>query len=134
MTRRLLRIAGTTDGRLVLEAALLLLFVRVALHVWRFPRLLRCLNRRSVAAACGVDRIAWAVKAAGRRLPGTTCLAEALVAHSMLQSHGHASELRLGVRERGAVASPLDAHAWVESNGVVVIGTVDRLEDYAVLS
>ena len=79
-----------------------------------------------------IDSVAWAVKAAGRRVPGTTCLAEALVAHSMLLHRGHAPTLRLGVRQ--SKRPPLDAHAWVECDGIVVVGTSDTLSEYALLA
>ena len=68
----------------------------------------------------------------GRRVPGTTCLVEALAAHCMLRRRGYVPALKIGVR-RGAVMS-LDAHAWVECEGDVVIGTTPALAEYAVLS
>lgn len=77
-------------------------------------------------------RIVWAVSAMGRRVPGTTCLVEALAAHCMLRRHGHRPALKIGVR-RGAVVA-LDAHAWVECGGAVVIGRSAALTEYAVLS
>jgi hypothetical protein len=81
-----------------------------------------------------VRRIAWAVTAAARRLPSrTTCLVEALAADAMLRRRGFASTLRIGVREPAA-AVPLDAHAWVECEGSVVIGELANLSDYVVFS
>jgi hypothetical protein len=77
-------------------------------------------------------RIAWAVGAMGRRVPGTTCLVEALAAHCVLRRHGYAPMLSIGVRHGAALT--LDAHAWVECGGTVVIGTAPALAEYAVLS
>jgi hypothetical protein len=50
----------------------------------------------------------------------------------MLRRRGHAAALKVGVR-RGAALS-IDAHAWVECSGTVVIGTTPELAEYAVLS
>ena len=82
-----------------------------------------------------VSRIAWAVSAVARRLPSrTTCLVEALAAEAMLRRRGFAPTLRIGVREPGSDATLLEAHAWVECAGSVVIGGRANLADYAVFS
>ena len=138
MTREFVRaLARLTwiERSLFLEALWLLLGVRVALQVLPFPTVRRHLERRVAPAHAGGptrEQIARAVRGVGRRVPGTTCLAEAVVGHSMLQRHGHPAVLRIGVR-RGDSAR-LDAHAWVECEGTVAIGTVADLSDYAVLS
>ena len=72
------------------------------------------LDRRSI------DRIAWAVEAASRRIPGITCLPRAIVAHILLGRCGQTSELRLGAALKPG--GRLEAHAWVEVSGRVVIG------------
>ena len=123
------------ERSLFFEALWLLLAVRVALQVLPVPTLRRLLARRVAPARAGGptrEQIVRAVTGMGRRVPGTTCLAEAVVGHSMLQRHGHLAVLRIGVR-RGDTAR-LDAHAWVECEGTVAIGTVPGLADYAVLS
>ena len=70
------------------------------------------------------DRVGWAVASAARFVPGANCLAQALVAEAMLRRRGHPVELRLGVArdELGRI----QAHAWVESYGHIVIGDHDR--------
>jgi hypothetical protein len=67
-----------------------------------------------------VERIVWAVGAAGRLVPRTTCLARALAAQALLARRGHASELRLGVA--GGAGRVFEAHAWLERDGRVLIG------------
>ncbi len=118
------------ERALVVEAAALLVCVRVGLHVLKFPTLRRYLARRASLSPRSASEITLAFAAAARRLPGTTCLAEALAVDAMLRRHGHAPRLKLGVREGGR----LDAHAWVECDGVVVAGTVEKLAEYVVLS
>jgi hypothetical protein len=129
---RRVRSLDASDRELAIEALRLIACVRVGLHVLPVSTVRGYLERRATANVRPVDRIAWAVKAIGRRLPGTTCLVEALVAHSMLQHHGHSATLRIGVRSGSR--TPLDAHAWVECDGLVVVGDVDALTDYAVLA
>jgi SAM-dependent methyltransferase len=74
---------------------------------------------------------AWAVGAVGSRLPGTTCLVEALAADCMLRRRGYSPAVRIGVR-RGARI--IDAHAWVELEGAIVTGTASDISEYVVLS
>jgi hypothetical protein len=84
-------------------------------HAWCGPP-----PRRSVSPPT-VERIAWAVRAASRFIPGASnCLVRALATQTLLGRFGHRSDLRIGVRKPadGAFA----AHAWLESGGAVVIG------------
>jgi hypothetical protein len=120
------------DRSMAIDALLLLLLVRVGLRVLPFTRVRRLLERRAGSGDGPVRSIAWAVNAVSRRVPRTTCLAEALVMYTLLRRHGHSPALRIGVRR--ADSSPLQAHAWVECDGDVVIGAVDSLADHAVLS
>lgn len=110
--------------RLLAHAFALTLVVRAALAVLPFRLLRRALRsapRTAVRAAPSVARIAWAVDASGRRVPGARCLTRALVAERLLHRAGHAARLRVGVAAPGAEGS-LDAHAWVEVAGEVVVG------------
>lgn len=106
------------DRRLLLSALATLAGIRLALRVVPVERL-----RRRVACgrphARSAERIAWAVHAASRRLPGTTCLASALAAQRLLARDGHDCQLTIGVarNERGFAA-----HAWVVCDGVTLVG------------
>lgn len=87
--------------------------------------------RRTVGAPT-IERIAWAVRAAGRFIPGgTNCLVRALATQSLLGRYGYRSDLRIGVRK--AADGGLAAHAWLESSGAVVIGEFE-LEHYVPLT
>ena len=60
------------------------------------------------------------VERAAVRIPGASCLTQALAAHLLLRKHGHPSRLCLGVaRTEG---KKFRAHAWLESQGRIVIG------------
>jgi hypothetical protein len=64
--------------------------------------------------------MAWAVEAAARRIPKATCLAQGMAMHVLLRRLGEPSELRMGVARNSN--GQFEAHAWVETQGLVVIG------------
>ncbi len=64
-------------------------------------------------------RLARLADIAGRHGPvRATCLRQALVLHGWLRRRGLNPEIVIGVRRDGA--TPVDAHAWVELNGVSI--------------
>ena len=63
-------------------------------------------------------QIVRAVTAAGRAVPGSNCLSEALTLWVLLSRGGYAPVLRIGVTTNEKFA----AHAWVECDGVAVLG------------
>ena len=68
-----------------------------------------------------VDRVAFAIPRAAARVPWrATCLVQALAAKRWLNRMGIASHLKLGARQ-GKDRS-LDAHAWLEIGGRIVVG------------
>jgi hypothetical protein len=67
-----------------------------------------------------IGEIGWAVRAASRRIPGASCLVQALAARLLLADYGKTSELRIGVA-RGEEGQ-IDAHAWLEVAGIPVVG------------
>jgi hypothetical protein len=96
--------------------------IRLGLWLLPFDLLRRRLERpvRLAARPLPPERVAWCVEVAGRYVPGATCLAQALAARLLLRQHGCDPELRIGVA-RGA-SGALEAHAWVEIGGRVVVG------------
>ena len=122
------------DRLLLAEAIRLCLIVLLGLNVFRFNALRAYLQRRPVSDHQRIDRVVWAVKAVSGRWLGTTCLAEALVVEAMLRRHGHAPILKIGVKHPQSSERSLEAHAWVECDGVVVVGRVPEIGDYAVLT
>ncbi|MHB9131968.1 MAG: lasso peptide biosynthesis B2 protein [Armatimonadota bacterium] len=65
-------------------------------------------------------RIAWAVMVTSRVVPGATCLTQALAAHILLTRAGYHGILHIGVAFNSA--DKLQAHAWLECQGVILIG------------
>lgn len=121
---RRLSALSTEDRRLLLQAVAVVGVVRLGLWVLPFRTLRRLLTverpeSERLDPAMG-ERIGWAVTSAARRIPAATCLTQALAAQYLLQRRGIAAELRIGVaREAG---KSLQAHAWVESGGRIVVG------------
>jgi hypothetical protein len=116
------------DARLLVAAGATTAAIRVAL--WTVPfRAVRAAVSRLAASRPRrsddhgtLERIIWSVHVASRFVPRATCLTQSLAAEILLKRHGYHAELRLGVAREG---EQFDAHAWVESNGRVVIGNID---------
>jgi Transglutaminase-like superfamily len=112
---------------LLLKAALLVGAIRIGLRLLPFQTLKQLLDSASKSRAANQfssDRIVWAVIAASRYVLGDRpCLTQALAAQMLLKRRGYPASLRIGVakKERGE----LQAHAWVESEDIVVIGGGD---------
>jgi hypothetical protein len=70
-------------------------------------------------AAPSSEQISHAVDIAARFVPGATCLVKAQACSVMLNRFGYAAEIKIGVWKN---SSSLEAHAWVESAGTVVLG------------
>ena len=64
--------------------------------------------------------LAEAVTAAAKRVPHASCLTQALALQSLLVKEGYAPTLKLGVAKTPGGA--LEAHAWVEADGRILIG------------
>jgi hypothetical protein len=112
---------------LLAEASLLLVVYRITVVFIPFRRVQRVtlsLAGRKRGAAQSTAEIGWAVAAAGRQLRIGNCLAQALTAHLLLVRSDHDPDIRIGVARDDD--GRFLAHAWVESNGVVVIGDEER--------
>lgn len=134
--RKFLRL--TPGDRLLLaEAAALVVLVRLGLWLLPFRVVRGMLAAWAACAAIARDdstlvaRIAWAVPLAGAYVPAATCLTQALAAQALLARRGRPAQLRIGVaRGRHGL---LEAHAWVEVGGQVVVGGQLDLTRYSLL-
>ena len=115
------------DRRLLLKVMLVVWTVRIGL--WLLPfrvmrQLLAKLGRGSVGAQMEgralVDRVVWAVTLISGYVPAATCLTQALATKMLLDRHGYRATVRLGVAR--SEDGQFQAHAWVERDGVVVMG------------
>ena len=135
--RRFLRLSAA-ERRLLIRAVVLLQVISVGMRLLPFRTLRRLLllAQRARAGSGRVDRvpvegIAGAVEAASRHMPGEkTCLTQALAAQTLLVRQGYPALLHIGAAK--GEEGQLQAHAWVESEGRIVIGG-HNLERYAPL-
>ena len=130
---------GWADQRLLLEAGLVVGAVRVGLWVLPYDRLRRLLEtiaptrqpRQHADRACA-ERVGWAVGQVAECVPDATCLTRALAAEWILNRLGQPSSLRFGVAK--GETGGIEAHAWLESGGTIVVGRLAGLSRYAVLA
>jgi hypothetical protein len=131
---RFLRLS-TTERWFLIKAALLLEGIKLAMLLFPF-RVLRRLVDRTASVPVGVrrsdrfsaERIGRVVQTVSRHVPGVkTCLVQALATQVLLARRGYPAVLYIGAlkTDKGAI----QAHAWVECEGEVVIGG-DELERY----
>ena len=118
-----------------MEAALLFVLVWAGLRIASLEALRRLLKvhaPRISAAAAPLDTlegVGMAIRRVAARVPAATCLVQAIAGEVMVERRGLTSELHFGVRK----ATPFDAHAWLESQGVVVVGATEAVEAYRVV-
>lgn len=104
--------------------------VRISLWILPFRRIHRFVGairprerRGDGESAAVVSRLARAVISASRVVPNATCLTQAISLHYLLARSGREGRIHIGVRRD--TAGVFKAHAWVELDGVVVIGGGD---------
>jgi hypothetical protein len=127
------------DRLLLLKSVTLVILIRVGLRALPFSILLRVLGwlkdpltHASKTNPTSMRKIAWAVTVASRRVPDASCLTQALATQVLLGRLGYASALRIGVAKD--LQGQLEAHAWVESDGTIIIGRAPDLSRYRLLS
>jgi len=123
-----------SSRRLLLEAAFLLWVTKLALLSISFESLRRKAARFFPPAAGGtpdwhtIRTVAWAVERAAAAVGGT-CLTKAFVGEWLLRRRGQTVEVRVGVA-RDANGG-LDAHAWLEVEGLTIIGAIDEMARFS---
>lgn len=127
-----------SDFRLIIISVLVLNAVRLGLAFLPFRRLYQQTSKDSILLikrskrSVGVAKTVWAVNVASRYLPyPPKCLARALATQFLLRWQGHSSQFYIGVRKNGTGA--LAAHAWIMSEGKVVMGQISNLSQYVPL-
>jgi hypothetical protein len=125
--------------KLLYQAMVVVGLIRVGLWIMPFrmvTRILSVLTRRDVPDSLGETiasrdpdyKVAWRIKMVSRWIPGATCLTQALATQLLLRRRGQVSDLRIGVAK--GESGKLEAHAWVELNGRVIIGKLPDLYRY----
>lgn len=127
------------ERQLLLQTFLLLGLIRLGLGWLPFQKMLAILAKLSQAASrqqspepLKLEQMIHAVELSSRYLPGEVlCLPRALTMQVLMRHQGYAPQLRIGVA-KGAQGD-LEAHAWVEHQGNVVMGYMRDLSRYTPL-
>jgi Transglutaminase-like superfamily len=115
------------DRSLLVHSVILVGAARLALWALPFNTVRRLFARRarqSPSPYPTTERIGWAISVAKRFIPKGNCLPQALAAESLLTRGGFPVELRIGVAKKDD--GRLEAHAWVESDGRLVVGDLTQ--------
>jgi Transglutaminase-like superfamily len=127
---------------LLLKTYFLLTCIRLGLWLLPFEKLWKILLRLGqlqpqdkFAAADSnkymqaVQKVLWAVNLSCKFTPGgAKCLTRALTTKVLLDRWHCPSNFRIGVLKNSA--DQLEAHAWIEVQGIVVIGQLQNLAQY----
>jgi hypothetical protein len=124
---------------LLLRVAALQCVIRVALRLMPFRRVVAAVNRQARTRIRGrartrftPEQLARAVSLTSRRLfRDAPCLTQALAVKVLYCRRGFPASVRIGVRR--LPENGFEAHAWVESDGRVVVGFIDDLSTFEVL-
>jgi hypothetical protein len=113
------------ERRMLALALPLVIAVRLLLWILPSPIIVRWVRRVAGGTAgtrmpsAPIVTVIWAIDAVSRRVPGASCLTQAVAAQLLLHRQGYDSKLCLGVAGTNA---RFTAHAWVERRGRVLIG------------
>ena len=125
------------DQRLLIKSIWILWVMRIGLWLLPFRTLRRLstrLTRSTPASRTGddgaIDSVAWAVAAASRFVPGTTCLTRALGSQILLAERGVQADLHIGVARD---QQGFRAHAWVKSGHRIIGSAAEEVEQFTSL-
>ena len=122
------------------QSALLMVLLRFMLSVFSFGTIRRHVvsfianqnNAVSQRKKCSRRDIVVAVKLASKYFLATNrCLIESIVLWGLFKRQGYPANLRIGIRKDAGAA--LNAHAWVESEGIIAIGWLPDLSRFILL-
>ena len=134
---KFLRVGGK---KLFLQAFISMLLVRLGLLLLPFNQLQELIQRAKGLEFLAHDRrnvtikaIVIAVQRSGRYGMGNAkCLARALTTGILMSIYGFPYKMNIGVAK--GEHGNLEAHAWVESKGVIIIGNLPDLTRYTAMS
>jgi hypothetical protein len=122
------------ERRLSLRTIALVAAVRMGLWVLPFRTIQRVSEklgrvRPDRGGAIGPPEIGRAVRLASRYVPRASCLVQALSTQILLGRHGHVGKVHIGVALDPELG--FRAHAWVESQGKILVGGSEELGAYS---
>jgi hypothetical protein len=114
------------SGSLLLEAWLTLCWVRAGLWLLPWSIVSKEPARSTRRSTPSIEQSSAAIRIVSRYVPSATCLTQALALRRLLARHGRVSVLNLGVRN--PPGGRLQAHAWLEADGRVILGDPGSVE------
>lgn len=129
MIRRLRRRLAGRSVFVLCRAVVVVATIRAFLWLYPYGRVLRTVAKErhtyrhmdAEGEAKYMRDVIWAVRAVARRTLGDSpCLTQALAVKWMLRTTNADTILRIGVAK--SEDNSLNAHAWLECNGVILIG------------
>ena len=125
---------------LLLETIFLVCMIRISLWLLPFHIVISQINRMTMKPAKRnhIDHrrlsfIAGNVAKVSRHVPKATCLTQAIAAMVLLKQYSYPATFHIGVTRD--TAGQFEAHAWIESDGYVVIGgsKIDLYRRYSLM-
>jgi hypothetical protein len=112
---------------IVLETIFWMVLIQVALRLSNYKRTEKIFSHflrlervsKSNINSSTCYKISWAIEAVGKNLPGLSCLRNAMTAKVMFANRRCPVEIRIGITKK---AGEIKGHAWVEKDGVVIVG------------
>ncbi len=119
---------------LLFKAWRLLLFLRFSLWLFPFEKVKTIMQKMSILKSPEYEfgQIIKVVNQVKFFVPRATCLSRALTAKVLVAQSGHQIELCIGVAKNQS--NQLEAHAWLEKDGVVVMNNLEGLSNFIKLS
>ena len=113
------RSLSSSDWRLLIETTMVVIAARVALSLTGVRGARPTVRHLAgFTGASDTARMPWAVACVSRRIPGASCLTQALALQAMLARAGRACRIEVGV----AREDEFEAHAWVVCGTEIVLG------------
>lgn len=140
MKNRLLRLVFSSahERAMILRSVFWLGYYRSGL--WLFPAIVTRKAAADLTDNSGncrqadkalVYEVVRSVRKCSRYVPSASCLTQALAARTILKGYGQPSTLRIGV---APIDSTIEAHAWVEIEGKIVLGRLPQQARFSVMS
>lgn len=104
-----------------------MLKIRILLWIVPFKYIkgrMKLVNNSSKMENREIYRVKWAVMVARNYLPKATCLTNALTAQQLFSEMNYPSTVKIGVGKDSE--GGFEAHAWLESDGQVIIGESEK--------
>ncbi|WP_036477735.1 lasso peptide biosynthesis B2 protein [Myxosarcina sp. GI1] len=128
------------ERRLLIDTFVLLGLIRLGLWLLPYGTLSYLLDKvrqqffnYQKVSHIELDKILWAIDLCSRYwFREVKCLAKALTTQTLMSSYGYCSQLQIGVAKNRS--GNLEAHAWIENEGKIVIGYLPDLSRFTPLT